>query len=267
MSRGRHARFPVGADGNAVGGPPIVQINPRRFVVQTDGGKEALVDLTSWSRPSLASEIALLLREQIRRMGPTPISRSIRRRVLALQRFWAFLDEQRISLKAISDITVSLINGYEDWLEQNAGARLQQRHLMATLISLLRLAVELKNDILPADVLARLTYLGHGEAGSSRPRDAYSSGVAASLRKAARSQVEEASRRIAPIGKLPTEMPGLDVGKRLRKNYAAVVDEICKSGRIERRHPIYQRRRKQHTRRGNPAGDRIDRACSRASRH
>lgn len=241
MSRGRRARFPVAADDDAVGEPPILQINPRRFVVRADGGKEALVDLTSWSHPALASEIAPLLSEQIRRMGPTPIARSVRRRVLALQRFWTFLDEERISLEAVSDITVSLINGYEDWLEQNAGARLHQRHLMATLISLLRLAVELKNDILPADVLARLTYLGHGEAGGSRPRDAYSSGVAASLRKAARSQVDEASRRIAPIGKLPAEIPGLDVGKRLRKNYAAVVDEICKSGRIERRHPIYQR--------------------------
>ncbi|RWD43462.1 hypothetical protein [Mesorhizobium sp.] len=241
MSRGRRARFPVAVDDNAVGEPPILQIKPRRFVVRADGGKEVLVDLTSWSHPALASEVALLLREQIRRMGPTPISRSIRRRVLALQRFWTFLDEQGASLKAVSDITVSLINGYEDWLEQNAGGRLHQRHLMATLISLLRLAVELKTDILPADVLARLTYLGHGEAGGSRPRDAYSSGVAASLRKAARSQVDEASRRIAPIGKIPAEISGLDVGKRLRKHYAAVVDEICKSGRIERRHPIYQR--------------------------
>ncbi|MFG1466365.1 hypothetical protein V5F77_26325, partial [Xanthobacter sp. DSM 24535] len=190
---------------------------------------------------NLATEIASLFREQIRRMGPTPIARSIRRKVLALQRFWAFLDERNVPAIGVADITVPLINAYEDWLEQNAGGRLHQRHLMAMLISLLRLAIELKPEILPAEVVARLTYLGHGEAGGSRPRDAYSSGVAASLRKAARTQVADASRRIAPIGKLPEEIPGLGVGNRLRKNYAAVIDEICTSGCVERRHPVYQR--------------------------
>lgn len=141
----------------------------------------------------------------------------------------------------IADITVPLINAYEDWLEQNAGGRLQQRHLIAALISILRLAVELDPEVLQDDTATRLTYLGHGEGGVSRPRDAYGSGVAASLRAAARAQVAAASRRIAPIGKLPDEMAGLGVGKRLRKNYAEVIDEICASGCIECRHPVYQR--------------------------
>jgi len=56
---------------------------------------------------------------------------------------------------------VRLINHYEGWLEQNAGSRLFQRHLLAGLISVLRIAVEDHRGVLTPDVASRLRYLRH----------------------------------------------------------------------------------------------------------
>jgi len=248
MTRGRLATFPEIAGPEIVGkavrlgaDPSILPFDPRRFVVRLEGGGEAVVDLSAWSRPSLAAAFAPLLQEHVRRMGPTPLTRSIRRQTLALRRFWLFLEETGAPLGEIRGVTVALINSYEDWLEQNAGDRLQQRHLIASVIALLRLATELQPDLLPLETLSRLTYLGHGQSGSSRPRDAYSSGVAAALRKAARAQMADAWRRIAIADALPTPIPGVDASARLRAHHDAVTGEIARAGQIGTQHPLYKR--------------------------
>ena len=46
----------------------------------------------------------------------------MQRKVINLRRFWSFLDDQKIVLRGLSNITVELINDYEAWLEQNAGS-------------------------------------------------------------------------------------------------------------------------------------------------
>lgn len=242
MSRGRRATFPPRSD------PPdesavaaVIVADPRRFAVRIDTGSEFIVDLSSWPHPSFVTEIAPLLRECIRQMGPTPIGRSVQRKVLNLRRFWSFLDARKIALRGLGDITVELINDYEAWLEQNAGSRLFQRHLLAALISVLRIAVENRPGVLTPDVVSRLRYLGHGDAGGSRPRDAYSSGIAAALRTAARTQIAEARQRIALGDDVPPPPPGVDACTRLRAHHDAVVAEIIRSGQIETRHPAFRR--------------------------
>ncbi|MHC2301771.1 hypothetical protein ACVJBD_006037 [Rhizobium mongolense] len=57
------------------------------------------------SNPSFVAEIAPLVRERIRQMGPTPIGRSVQRTVLNLRRFWSFLDAREIALRGLSNIT------------------------------------------------------------------------------------------------------------------------------------------------------------------
>jgi hypothetical protein len=89
------------------------------------------------------------------------------------------------------------------------GGRLSQRHLLAGLISVLRIAVEDCPGVLMPDVVSRLRYLGHGDGGGSRPRDAYSSGIAEALRAAARAQVAEARQRIALGDDVPPPLPGV----------------------------------------------------------
>ncbi|MFB9981123.1 hypothetical protein ACFFNA_15890 [Mesorhizobium kowhaii] len=189
----------------------------------------------------MAVEFAPLLRDHIRRMGPEPRARTVQVKTLALRRFWTFLDESRSEVAALDDIDVAVINSYENWLEQNTGGRLHQRHLMAGMISLMRLAVEHEPDRFPTATIARLGYLGHGEGGTSRPRDAYSSGVTASLRRAAQAQVNEAIGRVTLLGELPAEPSYLAVHPPLRAHYDKVIDVIRATGRIEVKHPDYQR--------------------------
>lgn len=242
MSQGRRATFPPQSDApdkDIVSA--VIVADPRRFVVRVDTGSEIIVDLSSWSNPSFVAEIAPLVRERIRQMGPTPIGRSVQRNVLNLRRFWSFLDDRKTVLRGLDDITVELINDYELWLEQNAGSRLFQRHLLAALISILRIAVEDRPGVLSPDVVSRLRYLGHGDSGGSRPRDAYSSGIAEALRAAARAQIAEARQRIALGDDVPPAPPGVDACTRLRAHYDAVAAEIMRSGQIETRHPACKR--------------------------
>ncbi|KAB2701570.1 MULTISPECIES: hypothetical protein [Hyphomicrobiales] len=242
MSRGRRATFPPRSDTPDKDAPAsVIVADPRRFAARVDTGGEHSVDLRSWSNPSFVAEIAPLVRERIRQMGPTPIGRAVQRTVLKLRRFWSFLDARQIALRGLSDITVELINDYEAWLEQNAGNRLFQRHLLAALISVLRIAVEDRPGVLTPEVVSRLRYLGHGDGGGSRPRDAYSSRIAEALRAAARAQIAEARQRIALGDDVPPPPPGVDVCERLRAHHDAVVAEIVRSGQIETRHPAFKR--------------------------
>jgi hypothetical protein len=219
----------------------VIVADPRRFAVRVDTVGEIIVDLSTWSNPSFVAEIAPLVRERIRQMGPTPIGRSVQRTVLNLRRFWSFLDAREIAVRRLGDITVELINDYEAWLEQNAGNRLFQRHLLAALISVLRIAVEDRPGVLTPDVVSRLRYLGHGDSGGSRPRDAYSGGIAEALRTAARAQIAEARQRIALGDRVPPPPPRVDACTRLRAHHDAVVAEIIRSGQIETRHPAFRR--------------------------
>jgi hypothetical protein len=242
MSRGRWATFPPRPDApDESTVTDVIVADPRRFAVRVDTGSEIIIDLSSWSNSSFVAEIAPLVRERIRQMGPTPIGRSVQRQVLKLRRFWSFLDDRKIVLHGLGDITVELINDYESWLDQNAGSRLFQRHLLAALISVLRIAAEDRPDALTLEVVSRLRYLGHGDSGGSRPRDAYSSGIADALRAAARAQIAEARQRIALGDDVPPPPPGVDACVRLRVHHDAVIAEIVRSGQIETRHPAFKR--------------------------
>lgn len=242
MSRGRTAKFPERSKICATDATRshIIPADPRRFALQTDDGKEIAVDLSEWAHPALAREIAPLLKEYIARMGPTPVARSARRKVQTLRRFWTFLGERNLAPQNLCDITVDLINGYEGWLEQNAAGRLNQRHIIAGLISLLRIAAETP-DRLPQATVKRLTYLGHGHGGSSKPRDAYSRGIAEALRVAAREQIAEARRRIVLGERMPPPLPGMAQSSRLQAHYDTVLAEIRRLGTIETRSEIFGR--------------------------
>jgi hypothetical protein len=81
MSRGRRAAFPPQSDTSDDNtAAAITVVDPRSFAVRIDTGSEFIVDLTAWSQTSFVAEIAPLLREHIRQMGPTPIGRSVQRK-------------------------------------------------------------------------------------------------------------------------------------------------------------------------------------------
>jgi len=238
MRPGRHARFAPMAPVDEAAAIPL---DPRRFVIRCEDDREAVVDLGDWSRPGLAADMVMLLHEYVRRMGPTPIARSVRRRVLHLRQFWAFLDVQGAPAIELGAIDAALINAYEGWLAQNGNGLVQQRQLLGIVIGLLRLAVELRPGTLTQETVVRLTFVAHGEYGTSRPRDAYSSAIAQRLRDAAGAQIDAARKRIAVGEALPAVPDGIEVGTRLHDHYAAVIEWIVHHGQIDTRNPVMKR--------------------------
>jgi len=138
-----------------------------------------------------------LVLEMVRRMGPAPVAGTLNNKVSRLRRFWRFLTDCGEPLENINNVTVPLLDRYEDWLEQHTPNGSTHRQILSSLIDVLRLAAEMEPEHLPVSLRARLRYLSHVEASGTRPRDAYSGGVTAALRTAAESQIAEARDRIA----------------------------------------------------------------------
>jgi hypothetical protein len=204
--RGRLAAFPAAREGKRA--PKAPSIAMLRFFVPLRDGGEALVDLRDWPRSHLAATFGALLREAWHPLGALDKT-AVAKRVSYVRRFLFFLDRISAAVTRVEAITPDLIDRYEAWLEQSRIGRIYQRHLLASLISLLRLLAEREpGRLLPATV-DRLTFLGHGPCGRSRPNDAYSGAIAASLRRAARTQILAAASRVTPADQIP-EIAGYD---------------------------------------------------------
>lgn len=201
MTRGHYANFPLPAVPTET--TAVQLIEPRRFALTLEDGCTYHVDLTGWPGVAFTTQLAPFVRERIQRMGPGLVQNSVRQILQNLRRFWVFLSERGAMPEALMDLSVELINDYEFWLEQHAGGRIYQRHLMAALISVLRVGAEENAALLPPAILPRLRFLGHGPVGGSIPRDAYSERISQALGIAARDQTLDAWNRIARGDDLP----------------------------------------------------------------
>jgi hypothetical protein len=239
MSRGRRAEFPSPVVKDEP--TPVLPIEPRRFALVIEDGSSLVVDLTAWPGTAFTTEIAPLVRARILRMGPGLIRRSVQRLLLNLRRFWGFLSERGEMPGKLMDLNVEVIDDYENWLERKTGGRIYQRHLLAALIGVLRVGSEDHPDLLPQALLPRLRFLGHGFVGGSIPRDAYGSGIVAALKVAARGQILDARSRIALAEDLPPHPVQIAACPMLSAHRDAVLSEIAVHGRIETRHPAFQR--------------------------
>lgn len=228
MKRGRYAIFPTEIE--LAESPDENPQDPLIFALRTEDAGTVEIDLSSWQLTELTQDFAPFLQEYLRRMGPAPLWKTARAFIQRLRRFWNFLDEERVPARDLETLTPAVINAYENWLEQNAGERSNQRSLLGALIGVLRVAAELEPDRLVAETLLRLKYIGHGAQGTSKPRDAYSGRIATALLQAGMRQISEARDRIATGGGLPP--PFLDLGSdlELRQRYDRVVAQIVTTG-------------------------------------
>jgi hypothetical protein len=241
--RGRRATFPDVDDEDEYAGPGAViqTVDARRFSVRMDDGGELALDLSSWPHPLFTASVAPLLQELVQGMGPAPLRRTVRCKVLDLRRFWCFLDETATVLTSINDVTADLIDRYEDWLEQNTPSQAAVRRLISPLIGIMRLAVEREPDRFPRTLAYRLTWLGRGERAGSRPRDAYSGGVTTALRAAARNQIAEASRRVLIGDGMPARRPDIEACPALHRYHDDVIDLLTREGSIGTHNPTFWR--------------------------
>jgi hypothetical protein len=221
--------------------PVPIPIEPRRFAVLIEDGSSFVVDLTAWPAAAFTAEIAPLVRARLLRMGPSLIRRSVQRLLLGLRRFWSFLSELGDVPVRLADINVAMIDDYETWLERRGGGRIQQRHLLAAVIGVLRAGTEDHPGLLSSELLPRLRFLGHGYVGGSIPRDAYDGRIAEALRGAARRQIFDAQSRIALGDALPSHPLAIATCPRLSAHHDAVLAEIATHGQIGTRHPVFKR--------------------------
>ncbi|SJM35262.1 hypothetical protein [Mesorhizobium delmotii] len=236
MRRGRYATFPaeIEQDGNQSNGPQGTLV----FTLQTEEAGTVKIDLSSWPLEALTREIAPFLQEYLRRMGPVPLWKTAGAFVGRLRRFWRFLAAKQ-ALYRLEDLTPTIINAYENWLEQNGGERPNQRNLLGALIGVLRVVAELDPERLPAETLPRLKYIGHGEHGVPKPRDAYSGNIAAALLKAAMCQINEARNRIATGDDLPPPVLDVDCDLELRHRYDLLIAQIVTTGTVPGEGPLF----------------------------
>ena len=235
----RFAEIDTGeADEDATGA--VATIGARRFTVLLGDGTRTLVDLTNWSRPRVAAAFGKVLQEDWRLGGVPSRAAAVKRQMRELRRFFRFLDAQAEPVEVVEAITPAVINRYEVWLERNGGGRIQQRHLLARLIGLLRLIAERDPARLSPATVQRLAYLGHGACGRSQPRDAYGGAVATMLRRAAGEQILVAAGRITPDGALPPSLAGMDKSA-VQPLFEAVRTAINQSGWIATTDPRYGR--------------------------
>jgi hypothetical protein len=225
----------------AVGSTP--EAGPLRFVVPLMGEFEQetmTVDLTGWSRPVLARAFAIAMRDDLLAPGTMCTKEMVRSRIRELYRFWTFLDQTDDPVAAIEEVAPALIDRYEAWLsEAVGGGDIHRRHLLARPIALLRFIELNKPGTLLPQTVERLGYLTHLPCAPSLPRDAYSASVAAAIRRAARDQILDAARRIAPEGELPPVPDGLH--ETVRSRYATLIAEIDRRGSVPVLDPIYNR--------------------------
>ncbi|AZO07744.1 hypothetical protein EJ074_00330 [Mesorhizobium sp. M3A.F.Ca.ET.080.04.2.1] len=219
----------------------VQPLNPLRFDVRVQDGGTYHIDFASLSSPDFVSEVVPWLQELLRRMGPSPIWRTVQSKVLDLRRFWVFLDASGIQLSGIDDLSVKIINRYEGWLEQATPSQASLRRIISPLIAILRLVAESDPERLPHDVMTRIAWLGRGKFNASRPRDAYSPFVATALRAAARRQIAEAKHRIVVGDGRPERRPDVEVRPELHPSYDAIVDVIIRDGWINSGGQIFRR--------------------------
>jgi len=242
--RGRRATFPDadrhephdGADRARI----VETADPRRFRVRVDRGDEQVIDLSDWPHPAFTIAMAPLLQEHIRQLGPAPIGRTLYCKVLELRTFWRFLDTTGTTLSGLDDVTANLIDRYEGWLGQSGKSEQYLRRVLSHLIALMRLAAEAHPGRFPPALEQRLSWLGGGEFIRSRPRDAYSSGVAAALRTAARKQVADATARILLGDAMPSPRADIAARPRLLGFYIDVLADLARDGALTAREPRFR---------------------------
>jgi hypothetical protein len=230
MNRGRRATFPAELElADCTAENPQ---DPLVFILRTEDAGTVKINLCSWPLAALTCDVAPFLREYLRRMGPAPLWKTAGAFVRRLRRFWRFLEETSHKPDRLEELTPAVINAFENWLEQNAGERPNQRNVLGALIGVLRVAAELHPERLPAETLPRLKYIGHGEHGVPKPRDAYSGKIAAALLQAAMRQINEARDRIATGDDLPPALLDADHDPELRRRYDLVVRQIVTTGTV-----------------------------------
>lgn len=198
-------------------------------------GRTTTLDMTRLhGRRQLAQSLAGALWRACQVGGPAGSLSTARGFADSACHFWRYLDAKRADVQALSDVDVACIDGLDAWMEE-AGLHPNNRlHHMSKILGLLRLADVAEPGRLADSASRRLLYTSDRRGVPHRPRDAYSDRIAASLRKAARTDIAALIRRFAGA-----QEPSASASARITMLEASVMDVIDKAGAIAVRDSLY----------------------------
>ena len=228
---GRRVSFPeIFQDPGPAAASAIVS---RRFEV-TLAGRTAILDLTRLTgRLPLARSFARALWHACQVGGPAGSVRTADGFVDGLRCLWRYFDATRSDVQALEDIDVASIDGFDAWMDTSGLHPNNRLHQMGHVLRLLRLAEVAEPGRLTEATSRRLLYTSDRPGVPARPRDAYSDGVAASLKAAARADVAAIMRRFSTPPEPCNEGP-------IAMCVAEAMAEIDRVGAITAKSPFYR---------------------------
>jgi hypothetical protein len=241
----RRAWFPETLDPDVEIAAALVHF---RFDVRLRYGEYINVDLAGLGRPNLLRPFIETLWRICQIGGPAGARSTAKSYVSAVRRFWAYLDDRHPAIQRPEDLAPGHINDFEIWLRDGRHSDITAHQIMARLTVCLRAMHGERPGAICESLFVRLRRAASHYYGKSRPRDAYSDWVAASLREAARREVLAIHQRVVAAGESVLHDGPAKGDARTRSAYRTVMERIVQDGTITCGLSIYQslymRRRK-----------------------
>jgi hypothetical protein len=167
-----------------------------RFTIETQDGREALIDYAYLKPRWLALAFARALRRFAGPGGPLTVRSTVMAYVRTLATFFTYLADTKDRLDAPEHLDSRHIDGFETWLEANGKSRTNVFTQLIKVIAALREVAAEGTIQLSAGLRDRLAYTSARPMPRSCPRDAYSPYIARQLRDAARRDITRVIQRL-----------------------------------------------------------------------
>ena len=211
-----------------------------RFDVCLRYGEHISVDMADLGRRALLRPFVLTLWRICQIGGPAGALSTAKAYVNAVRRFWAYLDDRHPAIRRPKDLAPEHVNGFETWLRAGRHSEITAYQIMAKLTGCLRVMHEEQPGSISASLFARLHHVSSRYCGKSRPRDAYSERVTASLREASRREVLAIHQRIVVTGEAVLRNGPAGGDAKMRAAYRVVMEHLRSDGAISCALPIYR---------------------------
>jgi hypothetical protein len=211
-----------------------------RFQVRLRYGDDFSVDLADLGRPDLLRPFVQVLWRICQIGGPAGSRSTAQHYATAVRRFWAFLDDRYPVILRPEHLTPQHVNEFESWLRDGRHTEISAYQIMAKLTACLRVMHEDRPGAISASLLERLRHVASRYYGETRPRDAYSDRVTASMREASRREVLAVHHRIAVAGEAVLRDGSTQGDDETRAAYRMVIDRLILDGTIGFDLPVYR---------------------------
>lgn len=193
--KGRPASFTT-ADGVVPARALDDNLTGLHFVVQPRTGNAVLIDFRDLEPRPFALAAAQAIRRRSEIGGPTGTDHGVKAHNFAIRIFCQYLSTGMPRIRQSGEIEPRHLDDFESWLEAQGRSRTYVYAIMRRTVVILREIADEDAGAVSSNLVHRLRYVSERPVERSRPRDAYSPGVARQLRNAARTDIAKLHKRI-----------------------------------------------------------------------